>query len=183
MDRIFFAIPLSDEIKRIMETVQKSMKGMPGKIKWVEPEKIHLTIKFVGDTDTEKVESLYKAVDKLSLPQPFQITLSETGMFPGPGRPRILWVGIQESQSLQSIAKQVDDKFTIHGIKKEKRDFHPHLTVGRVKGRGLPDETVKTFLNINVPNETMQVDSIVCYRSDLTPQGAEYTALHTTQLS
>jgi 2'-5' RNA ligase len=183
MDRIFFAVPLSDEFTQVMKDAQQSMQDMPGKIKWVKPEKIHLTLKFVGDTEPEKVEDLYSAVDDLQLPGAFEITLTETGIFPNPGRPRVLWAGIEQNETLTQIVNSIDEKLADYGVDRETRDYHPHLTLGRVKSKGLPGKTVDKFLDLDIPHKSMKVDSIVCYRSDLKPSGAEYTALHTTKLS
>jgi len=183
MDRIFFAIPLSDEFTEVMKDAQRRMQDMPGNIKWVQQGKIHLTVKFVGDTEPKKVEDLYSAVDALNLPAAFDITLTETGIFPNPRRPRVLWVGIERNDALTEIAEKINEKLAGFDVDRETRDYHPHLTLGRVKSKGLPGKTVDRFLNMDIPKKSMNVDSIVCYRSDLKPSGAEYTALHTTKLS
>lgn len=183
MDRIFFAIPLSAEFTEVMKDAQESMQDMPGKIKWVHPQKIHLTVKFVGDTEPDRVEDLYSAVDDLQLPGTFTITLTETGIFPNPRRPRVLWVGIEQNDTLTQTVHTIDEKLADFDVERETRDYHPHLTLGRVKSRGLPGKTVNTFLDLDIPRKSMTVDSIICYRSDLKPSGAEYTALHTTKLS
>ena len=161
MDRIFFAVPLSDEFTEVMKHAQKEMQDMPGKIKWVKPEKIHLTLKFVGDTEPEKLEDLYSAIDDLQLHGAFEIALTETGIFPNPRRPRVLWVGIEKNDALAEIAEKIDEKLAGFDVDRETRDYHPHLTLGRVKSKGLPGKTVDRFLNLDIPQKSMKVDSIV----------------------
>jgi len=182
MKRIFFAVPISEEVRNLLNDIQSDMRDLPGKIRWVPPEDVHLTIKFIGEVEEEVATNLQSQVDDLSLPERFSITVNRTGVFPHPRRPRVLWVGTEDSTSLEQIATQLDAAFEEYGIEPETREFHPHLTLGRVKGRGLPGETLNQFLNYEVPKISMPVESVVCYESVLKSSGAEYTALHTTHL-
>ena len=182
MVRIFFAVSLSKEVKNVLRDVQHEMRSLPGKIKWVDPEQCHLTLKFVGEVEPGRPRALWEAVEELDLPGPFRIELESSGVFPNPRRPRVLWVGIRESDPLSEVANSIDRRLNEEGISREKRDFHPHLTVGRVKNGSLPGETMERFLNLSIPAIDMQVDSIVCYESDLQPGGAVYSALHTIPL-
>lgn len=182
MKRIFFAVPISDEVQKLLREIQSNLRDLPGKIRWVPPENVHLTIKFIGEVEEVVATNLHSQVDNLPLPERFSITVNRTGVFPHPRRPRVLWVGTEDSTSLEKIAGQLDDAFEEDGIEPETREFHPHLTLGRVKGHGLPGETLNQFLNYEVPKISMPVESVVCYESILKPAGAEYTALHTTNL-
>lgn len=182
MKRIFFAVPISEKVRNLLADIQSELRDLPGKIRGVPPEDVHLTIKFIGEVEEDVVENLQNQVDALSLPESFSVTVNRTGVFPHPRRPRVLWVGTEDSASLEKIANQLDEAFEKYGIEPETREFHPHLTLGRVKGRGLPGETLNQFLNYEVPKISMPVESVVCYESVLKPSGAEYTALHTTHL-
>ncbi|MBS1271697.1 MAG: RNA 2',3'-cyclic phosphodiesterase [Candidatus Marinimicrobia bacterium] len=182
MERIFFAIPLSDEIKDVLDDVNREMQEYPGKLKWVDPSSTHLTLKFVGEVEKSKSAFYSDAIRELDLPDPFTIQLNKTGVFPHPRKPRVLWVGIEQSDDLTSLANIIDDRLAREDVEPETRDFHPHLTVARVKGRGLPGETLDTFLNLDIPDISMEVDSVLCYKSDLRPGGAVYTALETISL-
>ncbi len=182
MKRIFFAVPISEKVRELLKHIQSDLRELPGKIRWVPPENVHLTIKFIGEVEGTVAENLQHQVENLSLPASFSVTVNRTGVFPNPRRPRVLWVGTEDSPSLESIAVLIDEAFEEYGIEPETRDFHPHLTLGRVKGRGLPGETLNQFLNYDVPEISMPVKSVICFESVLKPSGAEYTALHTTHL-
>ena len=182
MVRIFFAVPLSEKIKEILGDVISQMKEYPGKLKWVDPESTHLTLKFIGEVGEGNPEAYSNAIRELDLPAPFSIQLNKTGVFPHPRKPRVLWVGIEQSDELASLANIIDERLIQEDVEPETRDFHAHLTIARVKGRGLPGETLDTFLNLDIPAISMNVDSVVCYKSDLQASGAVYTALETISL-
>ncbi|MCF7803400.1 MAG: RNA 2',3'-cyclic phosphodiesterase [Candidatus Marinimicrobia bacterium] len=182
MQRIFFAIPLTQEIKDVLADVQNQMQDLPGRLKWVKPGSTHLTLKFVGEVEYGKPTEYADAIRELNLPEPFTITLGDTGVFPHPRKARVLWVGLQDSPELASMANDIDDRLEKEGVKPETREFHAHLTVARVKGRGLPGETLNTFLNLEIPDVSMEVDAVVCYESDLQPSGAVYSVLETIPL-
>lgn len=182
MKRVFFAVPISDEICELLAQIQNDLKDLPGKIRLVPPENVHLTLKFVGEVKPDLVDDLQHAVDEIDLLPPFPVTINRTGVFPHPRRPRVLWVGMEDSPKLAGIANKIDSVFETLGVEPESREFHPHLTLGRVKSRGLPGTTLNQFLNYAVPKLSMQVDRVVCFESKTKRSGAEYTALHETHL-
>jgi len=182
MERIFFGIPLPEEIKQALRDVNKRMQEYPGKLKWVDPDRTHLTLKFIGEVEEGKSTDYSDAIRTLDLPNPFSIRLNKPGVFPHPRKPRVLWIGIEHADTLTSLANAVDQRLAQEGVEPETRDFHPHLTVARVQGGGLPGDTLDTFLNLDIPEVSMQVEKLICYKSDLKPSGAVYTALHTIDL-
>lgn len=179
MIRIFFAVPIPENIKATLARFQDEMQNLSSRVKWVRPEGMHLTLKFIGEVEQDRAEQLWTALDDLDFPAPFEVTLDQPGVFPNPRRPRVLWIGLDNTGELSTVASQVDERLQQEGEEPESRKFHPHLTLGRVRGKGLPRQAIEDFLNLEVPPQPMQVDSVVCYKSDLRPGGAVYTALHT----
>ncbi len=144
---------------------------------------MHLTVKFIGEVEKPRAEQLWTALEDIFYPEPFEVSLSGVGVFPNPRRPRVLWVGLDHGDDLSSLATAVDERLQQEGVEPESRKFHPHLTLGRVKGKGLPRETLETFLDQEVPGEKMYVDRVICYQSDLQPAGAVYSKLYTRHFS
>ncbi len=182
MIRIFFAVPIPEKIKATLARFQDEMQNISGRVKWVRPEGMHLTLKFIGEVEQDRAEQLWTALDDLDFPAPFEVTLDKPGVFPNPRRPRILWIGLEHTEELVTVASQIDERLQQEGAEPESRKFHPHLTLGRVRGKGLPRPVIEDFLNLAVPPQPMRMESVVCYKSDLQPSGAVYTALHTIHL-
>jgi len=181
MPRIFFAIPVPDHVKGVMQDIRDDLRDLPGQIKWVRADAIHLTVKFIGEVEKSRAEQLWTALEDIDFPDPFEVALSGVGVFPNPRRPRVLWVGLNHGDELKSLAATIDERLQQEEVEPESREFHPHLTLGRVKGKGLPRETLETFLDMEVPGASMPVEKIICYKSDLQPTGAVYTKLHTIE--
>lgn len=182
--RCFIAIELSQEIKQalgqIEEELQKKIRG----VKWVKPDNIHLTLKFLGNIEKETVEDIKKILDEVSSgAQPFKIRLSAAGAFPSPSRPRVIWVGIDEGKTESTeLADRIDEEVEYLGIEKESRAFHPHLTLARLKFLKEKDAVKNAFASLKVPQAEMSATKITLFQSTLTGEGPIYTAIHTVGL-
>lgn len=148
-------------------------------IKLVDLKNIHITLKFLGNTDetlTDKIENAIKeSVEEID---PFEIQLIGTGVFPNMNYMKVLWVGIKNSEILAQIAKTIDDKLSSLGYEKEKRKFSAHLTIARVKSAKNKEklhETIEKFKEIEFGK--LKVQSIKLKKSELTPKGPIYTTL------
>jgi len=182
MIRIFFAVPLPDEVQRILQDLQDQLRDLSGRVRWVKPASTHLTLKFIGEVEEERARHLWEALEDVELPEPHQVPLTQTGVFPNPGRARVLWVGLEQTDPVMHLAERIETRSEQEGVAPDRRKFHPHLTLGRVKRRGISRRQVDTFLHLEVPDAVIPVQSIVCYQSDLQPDGAVYTSLHTINL-
>lgn len=183
--RTFIALELDKEIKdNLTQFIQKLNKGTKS-IKWVKPEGMHLTLKFLGEISEEESSFIKSALNKISLEfRPFSLKFKGTGTFP-PGKkiPRVLWVGLEKVEPLLSLQARVEKEMENLQFPREKRKFHPHLTLGRVKKRFNLQETLQEFNKYNqVDFGEMEVDRIVFYKSSLKPSGAEYTKLSEHEL-
>ncbi len=171
--RLFIAIPISEEIRENIGKFQEELKSVYNKkVRWVVPENIHLTLKFLGEVDPDKIKIIYGIMlESIRDINKFSIEIKGAGVFPDKTRPRVLWVGcIDTSGYISSIKNNLDKGLKSLKFKKEKRKLVPHLTIGRVrnfKGRldVLPEE---------VELGKLEVCRIQLIESKLTSKGAEY---------
>ncbi len=178
--RTFLAIDLPAEIKNELDKIQKRLKPKVEGVRWTRPEGIHLTLKFFGYVVGDDHSSISAAV-KTSIKgvKPFTLDLGTIGAFPGPTRPRVIWIGIGgQIKELIDLQKNLDRNFEQIGFPPEDRAFKPHLTLGRLK---IPGSAVG-FPKVLEEGKNYQAGSFRCqglslFRSDLRPAGAIYTRL------
>jgi 2'-5' RNA ligase len=176
--RAFMAVEVDTELVDKISEIQKNLAEANAQVKFVEPENLHFTFKFLGDISPEKAESIINmAEEKTKDYSPFDIKIKGTGVFPNMGYIRVIWLGVEEPGAFSKMQEDFDKDFVKMGFKKE-RSYIPHLTIGRVKGvqnKELLVTIVKELQNIEVG--TMNVDKLVLKESELTPVGPIYTDL------
>lgn len=177
--RTFIAIKLEDSIKKSLTTLLEKMRHKGGKIKWVKEEGMHLTLKFLGEIQETKVSEVEKILEKITQnSSSFSIRIKGTGCFPHRRNPRVLWTGVEGGEQLVSFHNQLDVELEKIGFEREKREFRPHLTLGRVKSvfsiKEIMDELEK---HQDTVFGEMKVNKITFFRSVLKPSGAEYSVL------
>jgi len=136
--RTFISIEIPDKIKDNVEKVIGEMKALLPPIKWVDKKNLHLTMKFLGWVDDQKIDPLKTSItDIVKDFGSIKISFSGLGVFPSSNRPRVIWVGISEgSEKVKELAEKLNEQLTKEGYRKEEdRDFSPHLTIGRIKER------------------------------------------------
>ena len=150
-------------------------------IKYVERENLHITLKFLGETDVKRVEALSDNLQKIELSQP-EIRIRKTGGFPNIFFPKVIWAGIEENEILKSLFNKIEECSVNLGFEKESRDFHPHLTLARIKGN--VDKELLSFLknNSNLEFGSFKAGEIRLYESKLKGNGPVYTVLQTFEL-
>lgn len=179
--RTFIAFKLPEKIVVAIGNVQERLKPYGFGVRWVKPENIHLTLKFLGNTqksDTETIgEAIYESAKSFV---PISLTAKGIGAFPGIQRPRVIWVGISgQLTTLQELQTALDEKLEFMGFPREKRPFKGHLTLGRVKGRIEPKRFHAALRDAGAfEPESFVVDTLVLYQSELKPTGAVYTSLY-----
>ena len=183
--RTFVAVELDEELKGNLAQLQRRLRDRvaPRSVRWVRPEGIHLTLKFLGDTSTAKVDEVKAALTEAAFEvEPFTFTVEGLGCFPNARRPRVLWVGLQEpSGALHRLREAVEAHVAPLGFPTERRSFHPHLTLGRVQRHASKSEVheigeVVSGSRIGLVDE-MGVTAVSYIKSDLKPSGAVYTTL------
>ncbi len=158
---------------------EKEIAKTGADIKLVEPENIHITVKFLGDTDEKYIDSIEQSIkESVREIKPFPITLKGTGVFPNQNYIKVVWIGIIDNGRIETIVRAIDEKLEPLGFKKENRGFSPHLTVGRVKTARNKDQLLKVIGNYQTVEFTLQnVRCISLKKSELTPKGPIYTSL------
>jgi 2'-5' RNA ligase len=162
--------------------IQRSLMGSGGNLKCVEPENLHITLKFLGDVDDSQLHQVVDIIETIEF-SPFDLYLKRAGVFPNLRRPRVVWVGVEEGvNKLSLIFDELEKKLTRVGFKPERRRFNPHLTVCRVrsgKNRAQLIQVVNELRDIDVGS--VQVKYIKLKKSVLTPKGPIYSDLALSQ--
>jgi len=183
--RTFIAIELDEAWKAALNEVQAQLKeSKVSRIgRWVAPDSIHLTLKFLGNVPGDRIEEIKQAMSRACRPfAPFRISLAAPGCFPDARRPRVVWIGIGgDLEPLMQLQRSVDSELNSLGFAAEKRGFQPHLTLARIRDNARPherEEMGKWISRAKVDvSASMMVQEVSLMRSDLQPAGAIYTCL------
>ena len=182
--RAFIAIELPSQIKAALSQFQDNLRtSKNAAVKWVGPEGIHLTLKFLGNVDEAEIPVLTKALSEaVRGVAPFSLQLGDAGAFPGNQAPRVVWVGVEgEMEPLLTLHNNIDRVLAPLGFPPEKRAFSPHLTLGRVREEASPGERRRLGENIaslkTEAKSSFKVESLSLMRSKLTREGALYSRL------
>lgn len=178
--RAFVAVKPPDAVRRHIEVLQGALRSKGLKLRWVRPQNIHLTLKFLGDIPVAQVTAVAAAMQRVAAEQsPLMLTHQGIGVFPGIRRPRVLWTGLGGNlERLQRLVNQLGIELEALGFKREKRPFKAHLTLARIKARLDPERLLQSLQGIgDYAPMAFDVAQLVLYQSQLRPQGALYTAL------
>ncbi|GIV58939.1 MAG: RNA 2',3'-cyclic phosphodiesterase [Rhodothermaceae bacterium] len=172
MARLFVALDVPRPVRRKLLGL---MRPRPG-VRWVREEQLHLTLRFLGHVEEAMERAVRERLDAVQA-APFSLRLGGTGVFPGPARPRVLWVGAHAEAGLLSLQQAVEAAVVDAGLPPENRPFHPHVTLARLQR---PDTAwIRAFLRDHVDFEagSFTVGHFALYASTLRPAGAVYERL------
>jgi 2'-5' RNA ligase len=177
--RCFIAIEIPETIKKSIAAIIDNLKKSDSEVKWVSEENIHITLQFLGETEESLIPDIKGALYKILAPySPFYIKIADVGCFPSGRRPRVIWVGIKESQSLINLYKDVSNEMVKFGYQKEERGFTPHVTIGRVKSNRNMRELLSRLDELKVTDfPDFEAQNIKLMKSELKPSGAKYYSL------
>jgi 2'-5' RNA ligase len=183
--RTFIAIDLDAGLKDTLLELVGRLERKGADVRWIRPQGLHLTLKFLGEVGPEKLPAVTEAVRKAaSGRRPFALAVQGSGTFPGGRSPRVLWVGVREEPELMGLQEDIETALEREGYAREARPFHPHLTLGRVKG---PSGVERTVRELDKSRETvfgeMMVRKAAMFESVLKPQGAEYRVVKEFELA
>ncbi|HQG30951.1 MAG TPA: RNA 2',3'-cyclic phosphodiesterase [Deltaproteobacteria bacterium] len=178
MIRTFIALEIPREIKVYLGEIISGLRQKNRGVKWVQPEGLHITLKFLGNIDEGLVPSLSRELAALAAAFPAaHVSLSRLGAFPDAKRPRVIWAGlIGDTAILADIAAKTDQICTSLGMEPEKRPFRAHITIGRLKLPTVVD------LAQEIRERDFTINHVILYKSELTPSGARYSVLHRSVL-
>jgi len=188
--RSFVAIELPDELKRELNEVVGQLISAGGEtgVKWVDPQSIHLTLKFLGDVTVDRLDGITAALTEATRKIPcFRLSVAGLGVFPNPRRVRVAWVGVSgETDVLERLQWRVESALIRLGFAAESRRFTPHLTLARVRERASPQERQRLGQLVDSTNfesrHGIGVDAVHLMRSQLTSQGAIYSRISSVAL-
>jgi RNA 2',3'-cyclic 3'-phosphodiesterase len=188
--RLFVALDIDDNIRVRIARFLDGVCGFAPDVRWVRPESLHVTLKFIGEKSEEEVEGIRRALETI-VADKLEMNFRGYGFFPGARAPRVFWVGIDGGSKLTSLAATVDKALTQLDIPKEEHAFNAHLTLARGGGgSGLPrrqrgDGPNRSFERLQeklaaLPTPefgTMTAREFFLFQSQLSPGGSKYTKL------
>jgi 2'-5' RNA ligase len=177
--RAFVAIKIDPVVAQRISEIQSKLDKTLGGIRWVRPENLHLTLKFLGQVDDDKVTTIADSLERAlhSMPR-FSVSCSGLGVFPDIRRAKVLWVGL-EGKPLISLAAMVEDALAPLGFAREKREFKPHLTIGRWRDSAGRPDALRRELESGQKQDfgSSRMNEVILFQSVLKPTGAVYTPL------
>jgi 2'-5' RNA ligase len=196
MMRIFIGIDLDAEVRARISRFLEGVQGFAPEARWVRPESLHITLKFIGEQTPEQVEAITERLGRVE-GSAFEINVSGYGFFPTAKAPRVFWIGIRAGPELATLAERVDLAVAELGIAREDRAYSPHLTLARAGGRsGSPkwrkgDRPNAVFAVLDkrlaaigeLDFGSMTAREFVLYQSQLSALGSKYTKLQRFPLS
>ncbi len=177
--RSFIAINITETLRAEFSEIISVLKKSGSDMKWVRPENLHLTLKFLGNVEIQKLEAIKTGLkNALSGNTSFDISFEGIGCFPNFRKPRVIWIGIKAAPDLQNIYRDVENALFPLGIDKEKRSFSPHLTLGRFNST----KRLQVLTDIMTPFRdkkfgAMRVNKISLMKSELLKEGARYSVI------
>ena len=194
--RLFVALDIEQQIRERIASFMSEMRGLAPAVRWVQPESLHITLKFIGERPDAEVKGIENALSAISA-RSFQVAFSGAGFFPNERSARVFWIGIQADPPLGELAAHIERSLVPLGIEPEKRAFSPHLTLARAgNGSGTPgrqkgDRPNRSFAALQaklgaIPAPdfgTMNAAEFFLYRSQLSSRGAQYTKIAQFALS
>lgn len=181
--RAFISVDI--EVTPKLSEFEERLRGSDAPLKLVDLDNIHLTLKFLGDTDEALIDDIVRAMT-LSVEhiEPFTMEMKGTGAFPNLNYMKVIWVGLENADALVTIAKTLDRELTKLGFKREKRGFHPHITMARVKG-ARKKNILAQVINEH-KDETFGSQKVECIRlkkSVLSREGPTYSTVKEVKFS
>ena len=187
--RAFLAAELPAPLQDNIQTATSSLRKTLGDelVRWVPIHNVHLTLKFLGDVSPSSLDLIKQMLTtEASQVQSFEVQIEGLGSYPGPRRPRVLWVGLIAPAALAALQHSIEAASSRLGFESEDREYSPHLTIGRVRQNisASEQQKIRTALeDARVGNLGFaQVDAVHLFKSDLQPTGSIYTKLFTAPL-
>ncbi|NNE66081.1 MAG: RNA 2',3'-cyclic phosphodiesterase [Pyrinomonadaceae bacterium] len=186
MQRIFVAIEINEQIRTIARRQIDSLEAHADKtrVSWVKPQNIHLTLRFFGDVTDDELSAVNEAVAACAgQTEEFCFQVTGTGVFPNMRKPSVLWLGIRDTDgNLNQLKENLDQNFHALGYPIEKRKFHPHLTIARLRQPRSAIQIAKAHLDQTFDSSDVIVDRLVIYQSQLESTGAVYSERFSAEL-
>ena len=180
--RIFVAIDISEAARAKVADYIKILRGeFPHlRVGWERAEKLHLTMKFLGEIDEARLENLIEAVENTAKQiSNFKLQIADTGVFPSVENARILWLGLKDEKgSLQNLSEILEIECGKRNFAREKRDFKPHLTIARLRQPQKPSKLASVHIGNDFISSNFDGKELIVFQSQLQPKGSRYTPIY-----
>lgn len=184
--RVFCAIELPAEVRaRLDDHVRRLRKEAPEvAASWSRVENIHLTLKFFGNVDVNRIQKISEAAERAVKEfSTFHIRVGGTGVFPRPSRPQVLWIGVNDpSGQLMALQEKFENECAAEGFPKEDRAYRPHLTLARLRKPEGARQLAEAHLKMQFEPIQIEIDEVVLFRSELSPKGSRYSVIFNHRL-
>jgi len=177
--RCFMAVDFEEaDVRRKLVSALKTLERTGADLRPVEPENIHITLRFLGETRQRVVDEVIEQVSTVEL-RPFRAEIRGVGVFPGLSRPRVIWAGCRKGEKeLEELYSQIESRLRGLGIRPEDNQFHPHLTLARVRSGRNRDQLVEQITKLSDEDfGEIVVNSFQLKKSTLTPRGPIYATM------
>ena len=176
--RLFVALVIPSTIRKTLAALIESLRAVSPQTRWVRPENLHVTLKFIGEVPEAKLAAIRSELSNVHSDHPVLIDFRGLGFFPSEKYPRVFWAGIEASPNLKTLAGDVDLAMEKLGIRREQTPFSPHLTLARFEPPRLP-EKLRTAIHETAARDfgSLHTNKFHLIESKLKPSGAEYTTL------
>ena len=190
--RLFVAFDLSETVRSrialLLRGLEQSELSRRAGIRWLGAESLHLTLKFIGEQPEEKLQAVVEALSAVPAPAPMDLKFRGLGCFPNDRRPRVFWLGVEAPPELGGLASGIEQALEPLGIAREHRSFSAHLTIGRLKDAGHFNKLRSQVGNLLESRRDedfgwCRAEEFFLYRSQLTPDGSQYTKIKAFPLS
>lgn len=179
--RVFVAMELPADVRRgVMDHIDRLRKSMPEvRASWSRDENLHLTLKFLGDVPVANADALSKGAEHAArVVAPFEIIVGGCGAFPPQGYPRVLWIGIEDSSGhLRTLHEALESECAKIGFARDERQFHPHLTIARVRSPQGSRRLAELHEEIGFAPLRVKVSDLCVVRSELSSEGSRHTPI------
>ena len=183
--RTFIAFELPAAVTQLAAAVQDDLMSRKLKLRWVRPQNIHLTLKFIGEMQTARTAEVAEAIRRAARgTAPLALSVQGMGVFPGMRRPRVLWIGVGgQTDALRKLHAAVEDEMAALDFPREERPFAAHLTLARIDRQVDPQRLLDGIQAVGrFEPKLFTASELILFKSDLKPQGAIYSALEKASL-
>jgi 2'-5' RNA ligase len=176
--RLFVALEIPSTVRKNLADLVNSLRAVSLQTRWVRPENLHVTLKFIGEVPETQLASIRTALAQVRSDRPVTLDFGGLGFFPNERHPRVFWAGIEASPNLKTLAADIEKATGTLSIAREQRTFSPHLTLARFEPPRLPDQ-LRTAIQENAGREfgSLRTHQFHLIESKLKPSGAEYTTV------
>ncbi len=175
--RTFIALDIPDPAISEMLRIRDFNLGGDARVRWESKDKLHITLKFLGETDSDKIQNYSNALEDLLVNhKSMNLSFKEFGLFKRGEELKILWAGLKKNDELTDLALQIDNLFCTFGFEKEKRKFKPHITLLRFRGNE-DQKKIVSLTGLKLPAIDFVSDTVTFYESKLTGGGSVYRSI------